>query len=422
MHVAVAEADLIRLARAGVVVQERAGKGQSIGDVVAVQRSADEGELIDFGHRRAGAGGRKVVRVQREPAVVVESVLRDLAFCAIQRVSNIRQCAGCTSRGNALVLRRVGVRVGDGCVLGALGVIHRARDIKPIRTILGNLNAARLGVVPECVAVDNEVRAVGIRSEIPHIIREFVDCVAAEEAEGNASRGVGLDRAGAVIGVAPAAGRHAFVDELCGSRKVGVQRCARSGRAAAGLCAVERCRTDIARAGDGHGGSRGRGQNDDTVIRRGALDVVAVLVGHIAAIGVLGIGPMERAAVADGDAGDLRAVAGDQRETERIVAVVGVTQDVVAIEVHAFDVEVDRYAKAIADGVVSLFAVDSCESAYAQSEEHHNCQKDCCELFHSSFLLLYFPGSVLPAQSGGPARNAHSVSRFSRALLRSGFI
>ena len=183
MHVAVAEADLIRLARAGVVVQERAGKGQSIGDVVAVQRSADEGELIDFGHRRAGAGGRKVVRVQREPAVVVEGVLRDLAFCAIQRVSNIRQCAGCTSRGNALVLRRVGVRVGDGCALGALGVIHRTRDVIPIRTILGNLDAARLGVVPECVAVDNEVRAVRPLEVFRDSVGEFIDNIAAEEAE-----------------------------------------------------------------------------------------------------------------------------------------------------------------------------------------------------------------------------------------------
>ena len=91
---------------------------------------------------------------------------------------------------------------------------------------------------------------------------------------------------------------------------------------------------------------------------------------------------MERAAVADGDAGHICAVAGDQRETERIVAVVGVAQDVEAVEVHAFDVIVNRYAKAIADGVVSLFAVDSCERAYAQSEEHHNCQKDCDELFH----------------------------------------
>ena len=35
--------------------------------------------------------------------------------------------------------------------------------------------------------------------------------------------------------------------------------------------------------------------------------------------------------------------------------------------------------------------------------------------------ILYFPGFFLPAQSGCPARNAHSVSRFSRALLRSGF-
>ena len=91
---------------------------------------------------------------------------------------------------------------------------------------------------------------------------------------------------------------------------------------------------------------------------------------------------MERAAVADGDTGDLCAVADDHREAVRIVVSFGCAQDVVAIEVHAFDVEVDRYAKAIADGVVSLFAVDSCERAYAQSEEHHNCQKDCDELFH----------------------------------------
>ena len=287
--------------------------------------------------------------------------------------------AGC---GDACVLRGAGVRVGDGCALSALGVIHRARDVVPIRSVLGDLDAASLGVRPEGVAVDDEVRAVGVRGIVGDRVLELIDGVSAEEAEGDAGRAGSLDRAVAVIRIAPTAGRHALVDELRGSRKVSVERRTSRRRAAAGLCAVERCRTDIARAGDGHGGSRGRGQNDDAVIRRGALDVVAVRVGHIAAVAIFFIRPMERAAVADGDAGDLRAVAHNQRETERIVAVRGCVQDVYAVEVHAFNVKVDRYAKTVADGVISFERVGSCKCARAQSEEHHNCQKDCDELFH----------------------------------------
>ena len=254
-------------------------------------------------------------------------------------------------------------------------------------------------------------------------VLELIDGVSAEEAEGDAGRRGSLERrAGAVIRVAPAAGRHAFVDELRGSRKVSVERRTSCRCAAAGLCAAERCRTDIARAGDGHGGSRGRGQNDDAVFRRGALDVVAVLVGHIAAVAIFFIRPMERAAVADGDAGDLRAVAGNQRETERIVAVRGRVQDVYAVEVHAFNVKVNRYAKTVADGVISFERVGSCKCARAQSEEHHNCQKDCCELFHSSSSYIVFSRFLFARAAGMPYAERTFCSRFSRALLRSGFI
>ena len=186
-------------------------------------------------------------------------------------------------------------------------------------------------------------------------------------------------------------------------------------RAAVGLCAAERCRTDIARAGDGHGGSRGRGQNDDAVIRRGALDVVAVLVGHIAAIGVLGIGPMERAAVADGDAGHFCAVAHNQRETERIVAVRGCVQDVYAVEVHAFNVKVDRYAKTVADGVISFERVGSCKCACAQCEDHHNCQENCCELFHSSSSYIVFSRFLFARAVWMSCAERTFFFRFSRA-------
>ena len=111
---------------------------------------------------------------------------------------------------------------------------------------------------------------------------------------------------------------------------------------------------------------------------------------------------MERAAVADGDAGDLRAVAHNQRETERIVAVRGRVQDVYAVEVHAFNVKVNRYAKTVADGVISFERVGSCKCAHAQSEEHHNCQKDCCELFHSSSSYIVFSRFLFARAAGMP--------------------
>ena len=242
---------------------------------------------------------------------------------------------------------------------------------------------------------------------------KLVDRVAAEETEGEAGRVGALEIAVAVIRIAPAAGRHAFIDELCGSRKVGIQLRTRSRRAAAGLCAGQNlrlCGGIVAQrlCRNGNSGGRGCGQNSHAVFCRGALDIVAVFVGHIAAVGVLRICPVERSA-ADNDAVNQRPVTDDQREAIRIVAVRGRVFESCTVEVHTLDVVVHLNTQSVTDCERGGGCGAVRESVNAQCEDHHNCQKDCCELFHSSFLLLYFPGSVLPAQPGCPTRNAHSV-------------
>ena len=232
-------------------------------------------------------------------------------------------------------------------------------------------------------------------------VLELIDGITAEEAEGNAGRRVGLDRAVAVIGVAPAAGRHAFVDELCGSRKVSVERRTSRRRAAVGLCAAD-CEGAAAFAGDRHRGSGGRGQRDQTIGGRGALSLAVFAVRC----------PCERAAIADSDAANCCAVAHDEREVERIVAVRGRALEGRTVEVQTFNGVVHRDRQRRVDGLGS----DRCgvcrKGTCAQRKDHHNCQENCCELFHSVHFLLkgWFPVPFYPRVREVPRGNAHSFS------------
>ena len=128
-----------------------------------------------------------------------------------------------TSRLNTGVFRHIRVRIGDMRIADrVLVVIETARNVIPGGTILRHLDAARLGVVPECVAVDNEVHTVGVGGAVLNRCSEFINHIAAEVTEGYTIRIIDLNRTIGAIDVAPAARGHALVGKLTRSGKEGI--------------------------------------------------------------------------------------------------------------------------------------------------------------------------------------------------------